>query len=515
MASPGGQLCGVCHRPMQLRVEIPDCDHSFCYGCIRSSLRVRPNCPVCGHVVTWVKIGGFNTLEPLNEFLFYAHNTPVPDKLPDPVPRAPYDMTHYWPYTRPIGSDWNVPPLDPHPTAPNQTPLQPFRMDHLNSELIKDVIFEKKLGQGAAASVYLANALYQVKRARFKIPTNLEGPIEQLEEARYKRFQFAVKISPIKWIVIEGAYSQINYQMNEHNLKQSLKEMRFLRLLRHENICNLAEVIGIPDRQTGFPHSLTCLFIELCDGDLGHLLDEEKNRRIKSGKINGSTIYVLSELLSRHWFAQIARALHYLHNHGITQGDMHAGNILYRLGQFQTDSYEDKFLSCLFKLADFNLGVTEKEDIWEDYKTKDITFLVKWLFKFTVPRSFKFASYNTKKMLKDAHGGNDPPEFNQLSSELIDLFTQIDDKNSDLWVGSHINLEKVLYHPWLQINTEPRTHPYIMRPSGQYNETVWDEEKKKFVLSPFRHFTESDWDGEKRRYVRRQPFFGDFDLIDD
>ena len=63
MASAGGQVCGVCDRPMQLRVEIADCDHSFCYGCIRASLRVRANCPVCSHGVTWVKIGGFDTLE--------------------------------------------------------------------------------------------------------------------------------------------------------------------------------------------------------------------------------------------------------------------------------------------------------------------------------------------------------------------------------------------------------------------------------------------------------------------
>ena len=120
-------------------------------------------------------------------------------------------MTHYWPYNRSIGSDRNVPPLGSQPNPMlGQTPGQPFRMDDLNSELVKDVVFEKQLGQGVSATVYLANALYQVKRARFKILTNLEEPIEQLEEARYERFQFAVKVSPIKW-AIGGLNSGVNY----------------------------------------------------------------------------------------------------------------------------------------------------------------------------------------------------------------------------------------------------------------------------------------------------------------
>ena len=107
------------------------------------------------------------------------------------------------------------------------------------------------------------------------------------------------------------------------------------------------DVIGIPDRKTGFPYAVVCLIFELCDRDLNHLFFDDLN----------DGYWRPSEEFTRHWFAQLALAVAYLHSHQIRHNDIYARNIFVQFTEPSIPDLLERFHSSVVKLGD--LGVAE------------------------------------------------------------------------------------------------------------------------------------------------------------
>ena len=111
----------------------------------------------------------------------------------DPSLYGPYDVGESWPFDRPIGSDWKLKSPFAQSVQSGPLPLQAFQLNDLKSELIKNV-FERKLADTNTGSVWVVNADYQAQRAKYKILSSPDEALELLEEMKYKRFGFALKL---------------------------------------------------------------------------------------------------------------------------------------------------------------------------------------------------------------------------------------------------------------------------------------------------------------------------------
>ena len=122
---------------------------------------------------------------------------------------------------------------------------------------------------------------------------------------------------------------------------------------------------------------------------LGQLLDQRPLPQDYQG------CYVFEEDVTRHWLAQVARGLDYLHDLGIVHNDIHDGNILYKLNDKQAQTFDDRVLSSTFKLADFGMAIDRAMP--DVVKTRsfadDIKTLSKYVFTFGMrrPNNLRYA----------------------------------------------------------------------------------------------------------------------------
>ena len=311
---------------------------------------------------------------------------------------GPKNYDWIWDIPDDVGDDWED--LQPEEEGVG---LHPSQLPMLESPLLRDIQFVRQLGAGDYGIVYQITALYLVEdRPPF-----------------WRRFHFALKV-----FHLEGPDS---YQIDN-----TLSDMRVLRYLRHENICNMADIIGIPDQTTGFTFAAVCMAMELCDRDLEGLVEDLRN-----------TGWEPNDLFNRHWFAQAVRGLAYLHNQGYLHNDLYARNIFVKFGDPTLNNLEEWFMSSLVKLRDFGVA--------KDLSTLDPDerqLELKWDIK---------------------HLGEIVEDYFDYESELLDQM--IDKMTGDS--TKRLTAVELMAYDWLQANTGPRTEPYIWRPTG-YTESRFD-----------------------------------------
>ena len=148
-----------------------------------------------------------------------------------------------------------------------------------------------------------------------------------------------------------------------HEIELALKDMLRLRYLRHENICNMFHIIGIPDRVTGFPYAQVCLIMELCDTSLEKLFEELENQDVKPK-------WKPSEEFTRHWFAQVALALTYIYSLGIQNNDLYERYIIVLYTDPNLQDLEERFMSSVVKIGDFGISQDLSDHSPKDLKKK-------------------------------------------------------------------------------------------------------------------------------------------------
>ena len=359
--------------------------------------------------------------------------------------RGPPDVEQIW--STNMGNDYLNELPDDNPLHDNQLELL---QSNTLSEIIRNIEFVRKLGRGSVGKVYEIRADYLQREPNSSAPLELEP---------YKRLRFACKIS-----LGTG----------------SLQDMRILRYLRHENICNLAEVIHIPDFETQYPYAVICLISELCDGSLHSLVDQYRTDRSPDKQH-------LPETLSRHWFAQIVKGLDYIHSRSVVHGDISDENILFSLGTYSVDTFEDRFLSSTFKLSDFGIAnmldpTLSRANQWM-FKmgcNADITALFNILLSTAIPVEESHLSRFSRRCRINEWKASDPPEWSTVSFELRNLIGKFDDHEK-----TPLTAHLILQHSFIQSNAEPRTEPFITRwPQFRVQDSYREWVTKKALLEP-------------------------------
>ena len=302
-----------------------------------------------------------------------------------------------------IGEDWRLVP-------PEGAPLHPSKISRLESSLLRDIQFVRKLrsGQFGAAYEITAEALVSVKHQD------------------WRRNRFAIKVTRLR-------------TPDKDQIKVALSDMHALRYLRHKNICNMFDIIGIPDRTTGYPYAVVCLVMELCDRDLMSFVNQLRR--------NG---WKLNDQFNRHWFAQIVLGLAYIHRMGFIHYDIHSGNILIMYNDLSLEDLQDRFMSSVIKLGDFGRALDKSKLSPQDLKDTQL----KEIFSLGICLDRYHIDYKSPllKKLTDQLMGSNPP-----------------------------TTQEVLSDDWLQANTDPRTERFIRRPT-RYREPRFDHLTQRWLF---------------------------------
>ncbi|XP_054167575.1 uncharacterized protein LOC128964944 [Oppia nitens] len=145
----------------------------------------------------------------------------------------------------------------------------------------------------------------------------------------------------VKWETVQLACKVMRFNPNKADYKKKvetmLADMYQLRYLKHDNIVQFVDIIGVPDSQTGFPYSSLLVLMDMCDNDL---FEQMK----KSGP--------LLEQQTIECLRQISSGLRYLHvDQCMVHLDIKPGNILYSTnGGKPVDQWQ-------YKLADFGTAI--------------------------------------------------------------------------------------------------------------------------------------------------------------
>ncbi|XP_054167572.1 probable serine/threonine-protein kinase DDB_G0279405 [Oppia nitens] len=200
-------------------------------------------------------------------------------------------------------------------------------------ELWRNIQFFKKLEEGSFGSVWDVVAERRTG-SRWEAPTLLEHVVDSGRRPwmKWKKIRLACKVMnyPRSWA---GHWHSIVNIM--------LADMFALRYLKHENIVQFHDIIGIPDSQTGFPYAFIVILMDLCDGDLFSLLEQQTPN------------CCFTDQQTMAWLRQIASALRYLHvDMRTVHLDIKPENILYvsRAG-LPIDQW-------IYKLTDFGTAIS-------------------------------------------------------------------------------------------------------------------------------------------------------------
>ncbi len=121
-----------------------------------------------------------------------------------------------------------------------------------------------------------------------------------------------------------------------------VKEADIHRKLNHENVVKVEKFIRIYDDVSEFPRPIfICLFMELCDGVLSHLIRTSPENH-------------LSEDKAREWFKQIPEGLRYLHELNIVHLDLKPNDTLYK---------RNSSGNLIYKLSDSGLAFKFKSEL--------------------------------------------------------------------------------------------------------------------------------------------------------
>lgn len=130
-----------------------------------------------------------------------------------------------------------------------------------------------------------------------------------------------------------------DFKTQYNTVKQAISEMlaecELHQQLIHPNIVENAAVLHVDDTKTGFPSTLVCHFMELCEGNLVSLIKAAQFGR-------------MTENQAHQWFVQVCRGLQFLHSKNCVHLDVKPENILYI-----SDTNSG---SKTFKLCDFGLS---------------------------------------------------------------------------------------------------------------------------------------------------------------
>ena len=454
-----GDDCSLCGDEIKIQVVVDPCDHKYCFQCLKDWCELVIVCPKCSKpmkkfvvegndqvydLIQFKALGSLELLKPtqkdsmpsksktldpshfsgtLNDYEYDANGRPIwPEN--DPFGNrwalfGPYEgPKHYdwiWNIPDDVGEDWDALPDD------DSQPLLPDQILMLKSHLTRDIQIIRNIGAGDFGTVHEITALTLVE----------ERP------PFWRRFRFAMKV--------------IRPQTpNQNHIHVALNDMYNLRYLRHENICNMADIIGIPDRKTVFPYAVICLITELCDTDLQQVIEDLK-----------ATEWQPNELFTRHWFAQVCLGLAYVHQQGFIHEDIKANNIFIMFRDRTLDNLVELFMSSVIKLGDFGrawyLGYIENvtQQQIEEIQFRDIQALG--------------ATLNSLK--------------GPIEGQIQDIINEM--------MGDHDTIptaEKLLSHSWLQANQDQRTEPFIYRdrryPVSRFDrlEQRWVSERR--LLSP-------------------------------
>ncbi|XP_054167566.1 uncharacterized protein LOC128964935 [Oppia nitens] len=211
---------------------------------------------------------------------------------------------------------------------------------------------ESKIGQ----DYQLANAKglplpdQQLRYVKGQTPDNLWRNIKFVRELGSGGFGSVWEITAkqnkapragyFKWRNVRLACKVMRYTSGSSSFRRRveamLTDMNQLRYLRHNNIVQFIDIIGIPDSQTGFPYSSILIMMDKCDGDLNSLIVSR----------------AMSQQQTIAWLRQIAEAVRYLHFDEImVHLDIKPANILYQTnGGKPVNQWQ-------YKLADFGLAI--------------------------------------------------------------------------------------------------------------------------------------------------------------
>ncbi|XP_054165480.1 probable serine/threonine-protein kinase fhkA [Oppia nitens] len=205
-------------------------------------------------------------------------------------------------------------------------------------ELWRNIQFFKKLEIGSFGAVWDVTAERRTG-SRWEAPTLLQHKVDSGPRPwmNWKKMRLACKvmICPHNWA-----------NDWQGNVETMLADMHALRYLKHENIVQFYDIIGIPDSQTGFPYAFVVMLMELCNGNLFALIANEKPN------------ICLNHTQTIAWLRQIASALQYLHvDKRTVHLDIKPENILYvsRAGL--------PIEQWIYKLTDFGMAISYNNNI--------------------------------------------------------------------------------------------------------------------------------------------------------
>jgi hypothetical protein len=133
-----------------------------------------------------------------------------------------------------------------------------------------------------------------------------------------------------------------NYPDIKKAVLMIVKEADIHKKLNHENVVKVEEFIRIYDNVSEFPRPIfICLFMELCDGVLSHLIRTSPENH-------------LSEDKARELFKQIPEGLRYLHELNIVHLDLKPNDTLYK---------RNSSGNLIYKLSDSGLAFKFKSEL--------------------------------------------------------------------------------------------------------------------------------------------------------